>query len=146
MPTVNVIAPTLADFEELVRQALEQIPPHLRAKIENVAIRIEEFPDAEVVAQMELESPFDLLGLYHGVSLDQKSHFDAATEPDIIFLYRRPILEYWCEGTDALDAVVGHVLIHEIGHHFGFSDDDMAAIEAAMTAGQKRDLLRWRIQ
>ncbi len=135
MPTINVIAPTLADFEELARQALEQIPTRMRVKMENVAIRIEEFPDAEVVAEMELESPFDILGLYRGVSLDRKSYFDAATEPDMVFLYRRPILDYWCEGTDTLDTVVRHVLIHEIGHHFGFSDDDMAAIEAEVVAG-----------
>ena len=135
MPTINVIAPTLADFEELARQALEQIPTRMRAKMENVAIRIEEFPDAEVMAEMELESPFDILGLYRGVSLDRKSYFDAATEPDMVFLYRRPILDYWCEGTETLDAVVRHVLIHEIGHHFGFSDNDMAAIEAEVVAG-----------
>ena len=135
MPTINVIAPTLADFEELARQALEQIPARMHVKMENVAIRIEEFPDAEVVAEMELESPFDILGLYRGVSLDRKSYFDAATEPDMVFLYRRPILDYWCEGTDTLDTVVRHVLIHEIGHHFGFSDDDMAAIEAEVVAG-----------
>ena len=135
MPTINVISPTLADFEELARQALEQIPARMHVKMENVAIRIEEFPDAAVVAEMELESPFDILGLYRGVSLDRKSYFDAATEPDMVFLYRRPILDYWCEGTDTLETVVRHVLIHEIGHHFGFSDDDMAAIEAEVVAG-----------
>ena len=129
MPTINVIAPTLADFEELARQALEQIPTRMRVKMENVAIRIEEFPDAEVVAEMELESPFDILGLYRGVSLDRKSYFDAATEPDMVFLYRRRSLIIGVKEPIRSTRWCAHVLIHEIGHHFGFSDDDMAAIE-----------------
>ena len=78
---------------------------------------------------MELESPFDLLGLYRGVSLDRKSVADGTPHIDMIFLYRRPILDYWCETGEDLEHVVRHVLLHEIGHHFGFSDDDMHSIE-----------------
>lgn len=123
-------APSLADIEELAQQALERIPPRMRAKAANVVICIDDFPDEDVINDMGLESPFDILGLYRGVSIDQKSYFEASAEPDMVFLYRRPILDYWCEGSDSLAAVVRHVLIHEIGHHFGFSDDDMVAIEA----------------
>jgi predicted Zn-dependent protease with MMP-like domain len=81
--------------------------------------------------ELRIESPFDLMGLYQGIPLTQQSTFDVRHQPDIIFLYRRAILDYWCEGTDDLRAVVRHVLIHEIGHHFGFSDDDMERIERA---------------
>lgn len=80
---------------------------------------------------MDLESPFDLLGLYHGVALGEKSVLDAPQDVDMIFLYRRPILDYWCESGEDLQHLIRHVLIHEIGHHFGLSDADMDAIEAA---------------
>ena len=92
-------------------------------------IRVEEFPDEETEAEMELESPFDILGLYRGVALPQQSVSDPRTEIDMVFLYRRPILDYWCETGEDLAAVVRHVLIHEIGHHLGFSDEDMERIE-----------------
>ena len=139
-PSNVAAAPSLADIGALARQALEQIPARMREKMVNVAVRIEEFPDAEVVHEMQLDSPFDILGLYRGVSLDRKSYFDASDEPDIVFLYRRPILDYWCEGSDTLDAVVRHVVIHEIGHHFGFSDDDMAAIEAGVVTSRRKEV------
>ena len=91
--------------------------------------RVEDFPDQEICQDMELESPFDLLGLYQGVDLTQKSFADPSPDPDIIFLYRRPILDFWCETGESLEHLVRHVLIHEIGHHFGLSDDDMDALE-----------------
>ncbi len=94
-----------------------------------MAIRIEEFPDAETEREMGLESPFDLLGLYRGVSLDRKSVSDTPADVDMIFLYRRPILDYWCETGEDLTHIIRHVLIHEIGHHFGLSDEDMERIE-----------------
>jgi predicted Zn-dependent protease with MMP-like domain len=97
--------------------------------VRNVIIRVAEFPDPETEDEMDLESPFDLLGLYRGVSLDQKSVIDTPSDMDMIFLYRRPILDYWCETGEDLSHVVRHVLIHEIGHHFGLSDDDMERIE-----------------
>ena len=122
--------PTLTDFEDLAAAALAIIPDELRRHLEGVVIRVSDFADAEIVADMGLESPFDLLGLYQGVSLDRKSVAATPTDVDMIFLYRRPILEYWFETGETLAAVVRHVLIHEIGHHFGFSDVDMHRIEA----------------
>ena len=95
-------------------------------------MRVEEFPDEETEREMELESPFDLMGLYRGVSLDRQSVHDLPREPNMIFLYRRPLLDYWCETGEDLAHLVRHVMIHEMGHHFGFSDADMEAIEAAM--------------
>jgi len=124
-------APTLGDIERLADAAYATIPESLRQHVTNVVIRVEEFPDAETEAEMQLESPFDLLGLYRGVSLDRKSLQATGTLPDMVFLYRRPLLDYWCESGEDLARVVRHVLIHEIGHHFGFSDDDMDAIENA---------------
>jgi predicted Zn-dependent protease with MMP-like domain len=128
-PTVT--APTLADIEAIARDVLERLPEPFRRHVEDVVIRVEDFCDAEVEQEMGLDSPFDLLGLYQGVSLGQKSVADAPQDLDRIFLYRRPILDFWCEGNDTLDHVVRHVLIHEIGHHLGFSDDDMERIEEA---------------
>ena len=110
--------------------AIADIPPRLREHIGGIAILIEEFPDDETIREMRLESPFDLLGLYSGVSLDRKSVSDAPDDQDRIFLYRQPILAYWCETGEDLAHLVRHVMIHEIGHHFGLSDADMEALEA----------------
>ncbi|MBM3564691.1 MAG: metallopeptidase family protein [Alphaproteobacteria bacterium] len=116
----------------MARKALATLPEHLRQHVTAVPIRIEEFPDAETERDMGLESPFDLLGLYRGVSLDRKSVGDVPHDVDMIFLYRRPILDYWCETGENLYHIVRHVLIHEIGHHFGLSDEDMERIEAEL--------------
>ncbi len=123
-------APTLEDIEAIAAEAFATIPQALAQHVADVAIHVVDFPDDETLAEMNLESPFDLLGLYQGVSLDQKSVADSLTDIDHIFLYRRPLLDYWCETGEDLYRVVRHVLIHEIGHHFGLSDDDMEAIEA----------------
>jgi len=125
------LPPSLAEIETLARQALDTIPSRLKRDLGPVAIRVEEFPDEETEAEMALDSPFDILGLYRGVALPRKSISDPRPHLDIIFLYRRPILDYWCEIGEDLAVVVRHVLIHEIGHHFGFSDADMARIEAS---------------
>ena len=122
-------APTLADIEAIARDELARIPDPLRRHVRDVVIRVEEFCEPDIERDMGLESPFDILGLYQGVSLDQKSVGDVAQDLDRIFLYRRPILDYWCESGESLGRVVRHVLIHEIGQHFGFSDDDMDQIE-----------------
>ena len=122
-------APTLKDMEEMAAGAMASIPRELLDHVEGVAILIEDFPDQEVEREMGLDSPFDLLGLYVGVALTDKSVLDAPQDVDRIFLYRRPILDYWCESGEDLQHVIRHVLIHEIGHHFGFSDDDMERIE-----------------
>jgi len=124
-------APTLEEIEAIAEDALAAIPVPLLRHVGNVVIRVEEFPDEETEAEMELESPFDLLGLYRGVDLTRKSVHDLPTDVDMIFLYRRPMLDYWVESGEDLPHIVRHVLIHEIGHHFGFSDDDMEALEQA---------------
>ncbi len=121
--------PSLADIEAITRAELATLPPELARHVRGVVVRVEEFPDQETEREMELASPFDLLGLYRGVSLDRKSVADIPEDVDMIFLYRRPLLDYWCESGEDLARLVRHVLIHEIGHHFGFSDDDMERIE-----------------
>ncbi|MBC8159373.1 MAG: metallopeptidase family protein [Alphaproteobacteria bacterium] len=121
--------PSLADIEAIARAALTSIPDEFRRFVTDVVIRVEEFPDAETMNEMALESPFDLLGLYRGVSLDRQSVSEMRDGLDMVFLYRSPILDYWCETGEDLTHIVRHVLIHEIGHHFGFSDDDMEQIE-----------------
>lgn len=113
----------------LAQQALATIPEELKRHFDAVVIRLVEFPDEETEKEMGLESPFELLGLYHGVALPHQSLSSPHTGIDIIFLYRRPILDYWCETGEDLYAVVRNVLIHEIGHHFGFSDEDMERLE-----------------
>jgi len=130
-PPAFTTAPSLADVDALARAALETIPEPMRGMTDGLVIRVEELPDQSVCAEMELESPFDLLGLYQGVALPFKSVADTPEAPDMVFLYRAPILDYWCETGEDLTHVIRHVLIHEIGHHFGFSDDDMEALEAA---------------
>ncbi len=130
MSPAFTMPPSLADIEAMTHRALASIPKELRRHVTDVVVKVEEFPDPETERAMGLKSPFDLLGLYRGVSLDRKSVMDAPTDLDMIFLYRRPLLDYWCETGDPLDKIIRHVLIHEIGHHFGLSDEDMARIEA----------------
>ena len=122
-------APTLEDIERLASEAFESIPAELRKHVANVVFRVEEFPDEQTERDMELESPFDILGLYRGVALPNRSVYQVRRSQDMIFLYRRPLLDYWCETGEPLIDIVRHVLVHEIGHHFGFSDDDMERID-----------------
>ena len=123
-------APSAADIELIADSEYRRIPAFLRDRVDPVMIRVVDFPSEEVHEEMELESPFDLLGLYQGVSLDQSTVHDVREDVDLIFLYRRPLLDYWVETGNSLEDVVRHVLIHEIGHHFGLSDEDMERIEA----------------
>ena len=123
------LPPSFADIEALAERAFATIPQELKGQLGPIVIRVEEFPDEETEAAMGLESPFDILGLYRGVALPHKSVSDPLPHLDMIFLYRRPILDYWCENGEDLAHLLRHVLIHEIGHHFGFSDDDMERIE-----------------
>lgn len=125
----EILAPTLEDIEALADAAWQTIPERLRRVASDVVIRVEDFPDDDVCREMELESPFDLLGLYQGVAIDDRSVMDGVPGIDMVFLYRRPMLDYWCETGEELGHLVRHVLIHEIGHHFGFSDEDMEALE-----------------
>jgi predicted Zn-dependent protease with MMP-like domain len=126
-----ITPPTIGDLETLAQGALGTIPKELARHLGPVVIRVDDFPDEETEEEMGLESPFDILGLYRGVALPHKSVSSIVPNIDMIFLYRRPILDYWCETGEDLAHVVRHVLIHEIGHHFGFSDDDMDRIEHA---------------
>ena len=126
-------APTLDDMEELARDAFAGLPEEFRALVGEVQIRIDDFPDEEVLVDLGLESEFDILGLFRGIGLAHDSAIAQTGQmPNMIWLYRRPILDYWAEHEEALGTIVSHVLIHEIGHHFGLSDADMEAIEAAV--------------
>ncbi|CAA7612497.1 metallopeptidase family protein [Magnetospirillum sp. SS-4] len=121
--------PSPADLETIAAAAFADIPEELRRYAADVIIRVEDFPDDDVEQDMELDSPFDLLGLYRGSAMDSHAFGGVPPSVDMIFLYRRPILDYWCETGEDLSSLVRHVLIHEIGHHFGLSDEDMERIE-----------------
>ena len=129
--TRQTLAPSLADIEALAQAAIERLPDLFRQHLGSVLLRVEDFPDAEVIAEMELDSEWDILGLYQGHPVGMKGDEQTGTLPDMIFLYRRPLLDEWCQSDDSLEAIVTHVLVHEVGHHFGLSDKAMEAIEAA---------------
>jgi len=122
-------SPSLADFERMAAAAWERLPAEFREKAGGVLIRVEQFATEEVLRSLGIENPFELTGLYHGVSIDKKSVMDLSRQPDMVFLYRRPILEEWAADNETLGALIEHILVHEIGHHFGFSDAEMAGIE-----------------
>ncbi len=124
------VAPTLEDIAAIADAALAALPRALRAPVSGVALVVEEFPDDGVAADMALDSPFELMGLYAGVPFGEKDLAGTPQDVDRIILYRRPILDYWAESGEDLTHLVRHVLIHEIGHHYGFSDDDMERLEA----------------
>jgi predicted Zn-dependent protease with MMP-like domain len=126
-----VKAPSLAELEALAAEVFRHLPRRFRELAADVVIQVDDFPSAEVIDQMQVESEFDLLGLFHGVGLPFRSESAAVHMPNMIWLYRRPILDYWAEHDETLGAIIKHVLVHEIGHHFGLSDADMAAIEQA---------------
>ena len=123
-------APSLDEIEVLAAAAFRRLPQRFRQLCGNLVIRVEDFPADDVIEEMGLESEFDLLGLFHGVGLPFQSDSAPVKMPNLIWLYRRPILDYWAEHDETLGKIVTHVLLHEIGHHFGFSDEDIAAIEA----------------
>lgn len=123
-------APEIDDFVTMAKAAYDGLPADFRALTGDIEIRVADFPDETVITDMDLESDFDLLGLFVGVGLAHGSAMPQTGEmPNRIWLYRRPILDYWAENDETLGAIVTHVLIHEIGHHFGLSDDDIEAIE-----------------
>lgn len=122
-------APSVEEIEALARAALAALPDSFRTQLSDVILRIEEFADDATLAGLGLDDPFDLTGLYEGRPLTERSSTDWGALPDTITLYRRPILEEWIETEVALDTLVNHVVVHEVGHHFGLSDDDMHRIE-----------------
>jgi predicted Zn-dependent protease with MMP-like domain len=126
-----VKAPSLAELEALAGEVFRDLPKDFRALCADVIIQVDDFPTDEVLEEMRAETEFDLLGLFQGVGLPFRSESAAVQMPNMIWLYRRPILDYWAEHDETLGAIVRHVLVHEIGHQFGLSDADMAAIEVA---------------
>jgi predicted Zn-dependent protease with MMP-like domain len=125
----GLTAPSLSDIETLAAEAFEGLPAGFRSLCGNVVITVEDFPTADVLDSMNAEA-FDLMGLFQGVGLAQDQAVpETGRFPNMVFLYRRPILDYWAEHDETLGALVTHVLVHEIGHHFGLSDADMEAIE-----------------
>lgn len=131
-PWAGAVPPSEADFLALAETAWADLPAPFREMCGNVVIQISDFAPREVLDHFEMDSEYELTGLYHGVDLTGKSLLDPSPEPDYVFLYRLPILLEWCErGNVTLAELITHVLVHEIGHHFGLSDDDMHAIEDA---------------
>ena len=126
-----VKAPSLAELEVLAGEVFRRLPKRFRDLCADLVIQVDDFPREEVIDEMGAESDFDLLGLFQGVGLPFRSESAPVQMPNMIWLYRRPILDCWAEHDETLGAVVRHVLIHEIGHHFGLSDADMHEIERA---------------
>jgi predicted Zn-dependent protease with MMP-like domain len=123
-------APSLDDFASMAQAAFEALPGTFRVVAGEVIIRIDDFASEDILTEFGMEDPFELTGLYQGVDIGSRDSLGPAPEPSRIFLYRRPILDEWCERGDvSLSGLIAHVLIHEIGHHFGLTDDDIDAIE-----------------
>jgi predicted Zn-dependent protease with MMP-like domain len=124
-------APSLDEIAALAEAAFADLPPAFRDKAGDIVFRVDDYPTEQVLDELGIEDPFELTGLYQGVDLAHGSVLDPSPEPARIFLFRRPILDEWAERGDVtLGELVTHVLVHEIGHHFGLSDDDIDAIEA----------------
>ncbi len=125
-------APSLDDIELIARDAFAALPEAFRRLAGDIQYRVTDFPEESVLADLGLKSEFDILGLFQGIGMAHDSAVPQTGQmPNMIWLYRRPIIDYWAENEETLGAVVSHVLVHEIGHHFGLSDDDMEAIEEA---------------
>ena len=122
-------SPSLEEMEGLASEAYAALPEQFRALCEGLVIRVEDFPTEEVLEDMRAQTEFDLLGLFQGVGLPFRSESAPEAMPNMVWLYRRPILDYWAEHEDSLGDIITHVLVHEIGHHFGLSDEDMLTIE-----------------
>ena len=122
-------APDAAEIERLAEAAIARMPERFRRCLDGVVLRVEEFADAEVLKDLGIDDPFDLSGLYQGRSMDRQSSWASGELPPMIHLYRRPLLDEWAETGVALEDLITHVIVHEAGHHFGFSDAEMHAIE-----------------
>jgi predicted Zn-dependent protease with MMP-like domain len=132
LPWQPMKAPSLAELEVLASDVYRRLPQRFRKLCADLVIQVDDFPTEEVLDHMGAESEFDLLGLFQGIGLPFRAESDPIQMPNMIWLYRRPILDYWAEHEETLGDVVKHVLVHEIGHHFGLSDADMEAIEASV--------------
>ena len=130
-PQRFTLPPSAEDIEAIAEEALRALPRQFLEQMRNTAIQVEDFADDDTLRDMGIENPFDLTGLYHGVPLTRQSVSSLQAMPEMIYLYRQPILAEWCETGEDLTRLVRHVLIHEIGHHFGYSDEELEAIDAA---------------
>ena len=131
------MAPSLDEFEALAKAALENLPEPFRGLVADVVCVAAEFPEEEVLDDLGIEDPFELMGLFTGVGMAQDGAMPHSGQlPNRVYLYRRPILDYWAEHEETLGAIVTHVLVHEMGHHFGYSDEDMEGIEAKVERGE----------
>lgn len=129
-PSPDSIAPSLAVIEQLAHEAISTLPEPFREPATHIRLRIEEFPDEEMLDELQIDDAFELTGLYDGIPLTEKSTADQVIKPDVIWLFRRPILDEWAERGDvSIQELVSHVVIHELAHHFGWSDDEIAAID-----------------
>jgi predicted Zn-dependent protease with MMP-like domain len=124
-------SPTADEIEAIARRTLQALPEPFASHLRDVVLQVEEFASDEILSAMGIDDPFDLTGLYEGLPINQKSVDVSGTLPDRILLFRRPILDEWADGDHPLERLVAHILIHEAGHHFGFSDGDMHALEEA---------------
>jgi predicted Zn-dependent protease with MMP-like domain len=131
MDWITAEAPSLDDFELLARDAFASLPDEFRALVDGIMFVVQDFPDEDVIKDMELESEFEILGLFQGPDMAARESNIGVPDPTMILLYRRPILDYWAEHHEKLGDIVRHVLVHEIGHHFGLSDDEMEGIQDA---------------
>ena len=127
----NARAPSVDEFETMANEAYRRLPEHFRHLCEGLVIRVEDFATDDVLDHMRIQDEYDLLGLFQGIGLPFRSVTMSGEMPNMIWLYRRPILDYWAEHEETLADIITHVLVHEIGHHFGLSDADMMAIENA---------------
>jgi predicted Zn-dependent protease with MMP-like domain len=141
-----VKAPSLAELEALAGDVFKHLPRRFRDLAADVVVRVDDFPSEDVLDEMQAESEFDLLGLFQGVGLPFRSESAAVQMPNMVWLYRRPILDYWAEHDETLGAIVKHVLVHEIGHHFGLSDADMAVIEESAVTEEASEHTREAIR
>ena len=124
------LPPGADEIAAIADEAISMIPDTLKARVEGIAILVTEFPEDDVLDSLDIEHAFGLLGLYQGISLDQASGHDVHEDLNRIYLYRRPLLDAWAEGDDTLEDLVRNTIIHEIGHHFGLTDDDMERLES----------------
>ncbi|NNE79785.1 MAG: metallopeptidase family protein [Silicimonas sp.] len=123
-------APDAADIETMALAAIEALPEAFRTPARAVVLRIEDFASDSILNEMKIADPFQLTGLYDGVPLTEKSTADQPAQPDAIWLFRRAILDEWvARGDVTLEQLVAHVMIHELAHHFGWSDADIATID-----------------
>ena len=124
------LAPSLAEMQAIAEAALAALPPDFAARLGDIVLRVEDWADAETLATLGIDDPYELTGLYEGIPLTERSIEHSGTMPDTVRLFRRPILDEWAErGDETLEHLVAHVVVHEIGHHFGLSDEDMHALE-----------------